>query len=44
MGGMPMRLAACAALVLSHMLPMVALPPATEGAPTEVRYGWQFLQ
>jgi hypothetical protein len=28
---------------IGHMLPMVALPPTTEGAPTEVRYGWQFL-
>ena len=29
---------------IGHLLPMVALPPATPGAPTEVRYGWQFLQ
>jgi hypothetical protein len=28
---------------IGHLLPMVALPSATEGAPTEVRYGWQFL-
>jgi hypothetical protein len=28
---------------VGHLLPMVALPAATEGAPTEVRYRWQFL-
>jgi hypothetical protein len=28
---------------IGHTLPMVALPPVTPGAPTEVRYGWQSL-
>jgi hypothetical protein len=28
---------------IGPLLPMVAVPPTTEGAPTAVRYGWQFL-
>jgi hypothetical protein len=28
---------------IGHLLRMVAIPPAAAGAPTEVRYEWQFL-